>query len=106
MIEDDRDQREERRRQQLADKQFRSDVQAVFATAQGRRLLWAFLQDSGFDGSAYRESPVAMAHAAGWRDAGAWWVTQLRMHCPEREALMRNEAREAARSVPQDTNDE
>lgn len=106
MIDDDTRQREERQRQRLAAKQFRSDVQAVFGTAQARRVLWAFLQSSGHDVSAYRDNPVAMAHASGWHDAAAWWVDQLRQHCPEREGLMRNEAREAARSEPQDTSDE
>lgn len=98
--------REARQAQRLADKQFRSDVQAVFATNAGRRLLWAFLQDAGHDVSAYRENPVAMAFATGWHDAAAWWVDVIRRHCPEREALMRNEAREAARSAPQDNSDD
>lgn len=84
------------------ERQQRLDVQAVFATVEGRRLLAAFLRDAGADDSAFRLDPIAMAHAVAFQDAGHWWLNLIRRWCPEREALMRKESREAAPSASQD----
>lgn len=94
---------EARRAERALRAQFRRDVQTVFGTAEGRRVLWAFLDAAGYDVSAYRAEPAAMAHAVGWQDAAGWWINQLRRHCPEREAQMR---KEAAHDAPQDESDD
>jgi hypothetical protein len=98
---------EERRKVKLQVAQFRSDVQAVFGTVEGRRVLSAFLHNAGADQSTLRHDNLATGHAIGWQDAARWWLTALRAHCPEREVQMRAEAkREAAQGAPQDPDDE
>jgi hypothetical protein len=84
---------EERRTARLRAAQFRSDVQAVLAEPAGRRVLWAFLCESGADVSPLRADNLTTGHAIGWQDAAGWWVNAMRAHCPEREAQMRAEAR-------------
>ena len=96
--------RAERQRAKLAEIQARKDFQAVLALPEGRRVLWAFLRETGMDSSTFRLDPLAMAHAAGWRDAGNYWLGLTRLHCPEREAQMRNEARRDAQ--PEKSNDD
>ena len=87
--------------------QFRKDVQTVFGTVEGRRLLHAFLQMSGVDVSALRSDNLTTGHAIGWQDAAGWWLNALRMHCPEKEVQMRAEAkREAAQGASQDQGDD
>lgn len=95
-------QAEERRDARHRAEQMRRDVQTVFAEPQARRVLAAFIADAGLDLSAYRENPAAMAHAVAWQDAARWWLDLLRAHCPEREAQMRKESREARPTAAQD----
>lgn len=97
-------QAEERKAAKERDRVFRESVQAVFKTKEGRRVLAAFLEVAGEGSSVLRENPVFMGHAAGWQEAGVWWLHQVRTHCPEREQQMRNESREAARVASQDDN--
>lgn len=107
----DRDARREidraaQRHAREADRQFVKDVQDVFATPAGRRLLSRFLRDASHGQSVFRPEPIALAHAAGWQDAGNWWIDAIRRCCPQYEAVMRNEEREAARGASQDEDDE
>lgn len=92
----------ENRERKLRQQQMRRDVQAVFAEPHARRVLAAFLAQCNFDESATRLDPIAMANAATWHDAGRWWLQQLREHCPEREAQLRKESREAQPTAAQD----
>jgi hypothetical protein len=87
--------------------QLRKDVRDVFANAQARRLLSAFLQVAGADVSTLRHDQLTTGHAIGWQDAAGWWLNALRSHCPEKEVQMRAEAkREATHSASQgDTDD-
>lgn len=107
---DDERREQTRREQAMRDRairhQFRKDVQEVFGTPAGRRLLHAFLTDANFDGTTLRDTAQAMGHAAGWQDAGRWWIQAIREHCPEREAQMRKEAQEAARRASQGESDD
>ena len=95
----ERREREERLRQRQLDAQFRSDVQAVMALVEGRRVVHAFLETMGVDRPAYRSEPHDMVIAAALQDGARWWVTAIRDHCPEREVQMRAEARKAEREA-------
>ena len=97
----------ERRIAKIQAAQFRKDVQTVFGSVEGRRVLTVFLQDAGADRSTLRNNQLNTGHAIGWQDAAGWWLNALRSHCPEREVQMRAEAkREAAQSAPQDSDDD
>jgi hypothetical protein len=99
--------REDKQRAKQMAQQLRADVQEVMKLPAMQRTLMAFLQTAGIDFTAYRDNPTAMAHAAGWRDAGQWWLDVIRQHCPEREAQMRAEAnKQRARTEAQDSNDD
>lgn len=89
--------REERRREKAAREKFRKAVQAVAGTVEGRHLVHEFLQVSGLDRSAFSTDPGVMQFSCGWQDGGRWWLDAIRQHCPEREAQMRNEAKQEAR---------
>lgn len=89
--------REDRKRAELRAKQFRKDVQDVFAQPAARRVLAGFLAAANSDGSAYRDSATAAFHAIGWHDAAGWWLDALRQHCPEREPQVRAEGRQEPR---------
>lgn len=93
---------EEARARKMAQRQERLDVQAVFGERAGRRLLAAFLHDAGIDRSAFATDPLVMAQAAAWQDAARWWLDRIREHCPEKEAQLRKESREAQPDAAQD----
>lgn len=99
-------QEEEKKLQKAQAIKHRRNVQAVMNTVEGRQTIWAFLQIAGQDISAYREKPQAMAHAVGWHDAAAWWIEQIRLHCPEKEGVMRTEARKEAREIEKEITDD
>lgn len=103
----EKQEREEKLRQKHAADQLRSDVQAVMGTDAGRRLVFGFLQDAGEGVTVYRDTPTAMAHAAGWQDGGNWWLDKVRQYCPEKETQMRAEAKRTAREAKEpDGNDD
>lgn len=97
--EDDRKARDkaERRRNRLAEQQFRADVQEMMGSPAARRVLNAFIAVAGIDLSAYRDTAHAMTLAVAWQDAARWWLHAIREHCPERETQMRAEANRDAR---------
>lgn len=98
---------EERRVARILAAQQRKDVQAVFGTVEGRRVLSAFLHAAAADVSPLRHDQLTTGHAIGWQDAAGWWLNEIRTHCPEKEVQMRAEARrEAAQPVPQDESDD
>lgn len=99
-------QRAARAREKRLSKQEQQDIRDVMALEAGRRLLYLFLQASGIDESQLRNNPNVMAHAAGWKDAGAWWLARIRDYCPEREGQMRSEARRDSRITDEGQNDE
>lgn len=102
MIDRDEAREDEARVQKQARDLHKRNVQTVMATAEGRAVLWEFLRAANHDGTTYRDNAHAMAHAAGWHDAGSWWLDEIRRFCPEREAQMRKEANRAARVASQD----
>lgn len=105
-------QRQEQRIRKLLERQFADDMREVFDTTAARRVLARFIEEAGIDRSTFRfdqndrADPLTMAHAAGWQDAARWWLEAIREHCPVREHQMRSESREAARRVPQETEDD
>ena len=80
-------------------KQVRADVQEVMALPAMRRLLAQFFDDMGLDAPGYRALATDIAYVAGLRDGAAWWMTAMRDHCPEREPMMRAEARRDAKEL-------
>lgn len=89
--------RERRDREKLAkaealrEQEIRADLQHVMKQAQFRRLLAEFLAQMGVDGSQFSTNAMAQSHSIGLRDAGMWWLGLVRVHCPEKEAIMRAE---------------
>lgn len=99
--------REEKQRAKLLAQQLRTDMQDLMKLPAMQRVLMAFLLESGIDFTAYRDNANAMAHAAGWRDAGQWWLDLIRQHCPEREGQMRIEFnKQRARTEAPDADDD
>ena len=99
-------QRAMRAREKRLSKHEQQDIRDLMATEVGRRVVHSFLQAAGLDESQYRNNPGAMAHAVGWKDAGAWWVARIREYCPEREGQMRSEARRDSRITDEGQTDE
>ncbi|WP_045764620.1 hypothetical protein [Xanthomonas albilineans] len=85
-------------------KQLQDDVRAVFDLPAGRRLVWAFLQAMGIDGSPFNTNAMAQARAIGRQEAAQWWLHAIRDNCPERESQMRTEANKAQKQLQQQLN--
>lgn len=82
---------ERKRREQLA------DLRALMDTAEGRRTVWRFLERAAVFGSAFNTNAMTQSHTIGWQDAGKWWMAEIEAACPEKFAVMQNEARKAAK---------
>jgi hypothetical protein len=87
----DEDRRQEARRQRLAEKEWRADIQTVMRDARVRRIVFTFLQSCGLDATPFNTNAMAQSHGIGMQDAARWWVEQIRAHCPEQEGVMRTE---------------
>lgn len=81
----------------LAEKQFKRDIQDFLNTQGGRRLLWAFLDQTGCFRSPFNTNSMQQSHAIGWADAGRWWLAALQAACPEKLTVMQTEAAKAAK---------
>lgn len=81
------------RREQLA------DMRALMDTQEGRRTVWRFLERASVFGSAFNTNAMTQSHTIGWQDAGKWWLAEIESACPEKFAVMQNEARKAAKQV-------
>lgn len=90
------------KRERLQITQFKADVVAALALPASRRVVWAFLQAMGVDGSPFNTNAMAQSRAVGMQDAARWWLNAIRDNCPEREPQMRAEAIKAAKQ-PQTT---
>lgn len=98
------------RHQDLVDKAFaetvRADVQAMMAVEGNRRVLYLFMQQMGVDQSAFATNAMQQSHAIGKQDAAAWWTNIIRAHCPEREAQVRKDGRNAATRLTIEENED
>lgn len=103
-------QQDRQRRQALIDKAFdatvRADAQAMMEKEGNRRLLYLFMQQMGIDRSAFSTNAMQQSHAIGKQEAAAWWINLIREHCPEREAQVRKDGRNAATRLTIDEADE
>lgn len=84
---------EQRRRDEMA------DLRALMDTQEGRRTVWRFLERTAVFGSAFNPNAMTQSHTIGWQDAGKWWMAEIESACPEKFAVMQNEARRAANRV-------
>lgn len=84
---------EQQRRNELA------DLRALMDTQEGRRTVWRFLERACVFGSAFNTNAMTQSHTIGWQDAGKWWLAEIEAACPEKFAVMQNEARKAAKQV-------
>ena len=72
-------------------KQLKSDFVDAMQHPSVRRIVQRFVVQSGMYDSAFRPDPHATAFAAGWADAGKWWVANIREFCEHFEPQMRAE---------------
>jgi hypothetical protein len=85
-------------------RQLQDDVRATLDLPAARRVVWAFVQAMGIDGSPFNTNAMAQARAIGRQEAAQWWFLAMRDNCPEREAQMRSEANKAQKQLQQQLN--
>ena len=78
----------DRRREEL------TDLFTVLGTEPGRRVLWRFLTFCGVHQTVLRESPVAMAEAAGRQNVGHYLMAEIEAADSEALFTMMREARD------------
>lgn len=78
---------------------FKADLKDTLSRPEARRILWAFLQHSNVDGTAYQSNAMGMAYGTGLQDGGKWWINAIREFCPEQEAVIRREGLKYDRTV-------
>lgn len=88
-----------RDREKRLRKQEAADLVALMGTAEGRRTVWRFLTRAQVFGSAFSTNAMQQSHTIGWQDAGKWWLAEIEAACPEKYAVMANEARRAAKEA-------
>ncbi len=93
------EQADAKKAERLRQKQENEDLAAVLSTAEGRRLVWRFLEVAGPFRTCFNTNAMTMAHSTGWQDAGKWWLSEIERACPERFAQMAAEARKAAKDA-------
>ena len=85
---------------------FRADVQQIMKLDSMRRVLGEFFAQVGLDDSPFSPNAMQQSHAIGLQDAAKWWINVIRLHCPEREALIRAEFNKKPRVAPGDDGDD
>ena len=100
---------ERRRRDAEADKEaklrdqlLKADVQQMMKLDGVRRVVGEFLAQMGLDDSAFATNAMAQSYAIGKQDAAKWWLNLIRAYCPEKEAIIRAEARKKPPVAPAD----
>lgn len=76
-----------------------NDLRILMNTPSGRRLVWRFVGACNVLSSGFNTNAMQMAHSSGWRDAGLWWWNEITQACPEKFAVMRNEAIKAGKEA-------
>lgn len=85
---------------------FRAAFQRAMNDENTRAVLSAFLAELDIDGTAFNPHGSIQAYTIGKHDAGKWWLNAIRVHCPEREAQLRIESRNAALALMTEDNAE
>lgn len=89
--------RRAKEREKFLFRRFGDDARAILRTEEGRRVLYAFLQDMGVDKTPFSTNAMTQSMLIGKQDAGKWWLNVIRVHCPEIERKMRVEAEKDAK---------
>lgn len=81
-----------RRRKKVRDDQAQSDLRAVLATPEGRRVLWRLLGYCHAFASCYSDSPSFMAHLTGRQDVAHYLMHQIQKADPTAFLTMMQDA--------------